>query len=73
MKKIYFDDLFLILRDDAYILCEHIPYSHGRELIIIDCNIDNFTHDQLIYYAIQSEKFKKLNLKVEGIPHKLSK
>ena len=69
MGKIYFDDLFLILRNGTYILCEHIPYTHGRELLVIECNIDNFTENQLIYSIIQSYEFKKLNLKVEGVPH----
>lgn len=73
MKKVYFDDLFLIIHNNGYILCEYIPYEQHKELITVSLDQDYTTPEQLIYSIIQSEEFKKLNLKVLGVPHKLSK
>ena len=72
MKKVYFDDLFLIMHNDGYILCEHIPYEQHKELITVSLDQDYIKPEQLIYSIIQSEEFKKLNIKVLGTPHKLS-
>ena len=73
MKKVYFDDLFLIIHNDGYTLCEYIPYEQHKELITVVLDQDYITPEQLIYSIIQSEEFKKLNLKVEGIHHRLIK
>lgn len=72
MKKVYFDDLFLIMHNDGYTLCEHIPYEQHKELITVDLNQEYATPEHLIYLIVQSEEFAELRLEVLGTPHKLS-
>ena len=72
MKKVYFDDLFLVINNDGYTLCEHIPYEQHKELLTVDLNQEYETPEQLIYSLIKSEAFSKLRLEVLGVPHKLS-
>lgn len=72
MKTIYFDDLFLIIHNDGYTLCEHVPYEQHRELLTVDLNQQYDTPEQLICSIIQSEAFTNLKIKVLGVPHKLS-
>ena len=73
MKKIYFDDLFLIIHNDGYTLCEHVPYDQHKELLTVDLNQEYETPEQLIHSLIKSEAFSKLKLEVLGVPHNLSK
>ena len=72
MKTIYFDDLFLIIHNEGYTLCEHVPYEQYKELLTVDLNQEYETPEQLIYYLIKSEAFSKLRLEVLGVSHKLS-
>ena len=72
MKKVYFDDLFLIMHNDGYTLCEHIPYEQHKELLTVDLNQEYDTPEHLIYSLIKSEAFSKLRLEIIGISHKLS-
>ena len=71
MKTIYFDDLFLIIHNDGYTLCEHIPYEQHKELLTVDLNQEYETPNHLIYSLIQCEEFTKLKIHVLGIPHSL--
>ena len=73
MKTIYFDDLFLIMHNDGYTLCEHVPYEQHRELLTVDLNQQYETPEQLIYSLIKSEEFLKLRLEVLGVSHNFSK
>ena len=73
MKKVYFDDLFLIIHNDGYTLCEHIPYEQHRELLTVDLNQQYETPEQLIHSLIKSEEFSKLRLEVLGVSHNFSK
>ena len=72
MKTIYFDDLFLIMHNEGYTLCEHVPYEQYRELLTVDLNQEYSTPNHLIYSIIQSEAFIKLKIDVLGISHNLS-
>lgn len=72
MRTIYFDDLFLIIHNDGYSLCEHFPYEQPEVLLTVDLNQEYITPEHLIYSLTQSEDFVKLRIKVIGIPHKLS-
>lgn len=72
MKKVYFDDLFLIMHNDGYTLCEHVPYEQHKELLTVDLNQEYGTPEQLIYSLIKSEEFTELKIHVLGIPHSLS-
>ena len=72
VKTVYFDDLFLIIHNGGYTLCEHIPYEQHKELITVDLNQEYETPEQLIYSLIKSEAFSKLRLEVIGVSHKLS-
>ena len=72
MKKVYFDDLFLIMHNDGYTLCEHVPYEQHKELLTVDLNQEYETPNQLIYSLIKSEDFIKLKIDVLGISHNLS-
>ena len=72
MKKVYFDDLFLIMHNDGYTLCEHVPYEQHKELITVDLNQEYVTPEHLICLIVQSEAFTKLKLEVLGTPHKWS-
>ena len=73
MKTIYFDDLFLIIHNEGYTLCEYIPYEQHRELLTVDLNQEYATPEQLIYSLIKSEEFSKLRLEVLGVSHNFSK
>ena len=73
MKIIYFDDLFLIIHNEGYTLCEHVPYEQHKELLTVDLNQQYETPEQLIYSLIKSEEFAKLRIEVLGISHNLSK
>ena len=73
MKTIYFDDLFLIIHNEGYTLCEYIPYEQHRELLTVDLNQQYETPEQLIHSLIKSEAFSKLRLEVLGVSHKFSK
>ena len=73
MKTIYFDDLFLIMHNDGYTLCEYIPYEQHKELFTVDLNQEYETPEQLIYSLIKSEEFSKLRLEVLGVSHNFSK
>ena len=73
MKTIYFDDLFLIMHNDGYTLCEHVPYEQHKELLTVDLNQQYETPEQLIYSLIKSEEFLKLRLEVLGVSHNFSK
>lgn len=72
MKKVYFDDLFLIMHNDGYTLCEHVPYEQHKEILTVSLDQGYATPEHLIYFIIQSEAFTKLKLEVVGISHKLS-
>lgn len=72
MKKVYFDDLFLIMHNDGYTLCEHVPYEQHKELLTVSLDQDYDTPEHLIYLIIQSESFTKLKLETIGTPHKWS-
>lgn len=72
MKKVYFDDLFLIIHNDSYSLCEHFPYEQHEVLLTVGLDQEYITPEHLIYSLIQSEEFVKLRIEVIGIPHKLS-
>lgn len=72
MKTIYFDDLFLIMHNDGYTLCEYVPYEQHKELLTVSLEQGYVTPDHLIYLIIQSKEFTKLKLEVIGTPHKLS-
>lgn len=72
MKKVYFDDLFLIMHNDGYTLCEYVPYEQHKELLTVSLEQEYTTPDHLIYLIMQSEVFTKLKLEVIGTPHKLS-
>ena len=72
MKTIYFDDLFLIMHNDGYTLCEYVPYEQHKELLTIGLGQEFSTPEHLIYLIIQSEAFTKLRLEVLGVSHKLS-
>lgn len=71
MKKVYFDDLFLIMHNDGYTLCEYVPYEQHKELITVNLNQEYDTPEHLIYLIMQSEAFAELRLEVVGVPHKL--
>ena len=73
MKKVYFDDLFLIIHNGGYTLCEHVPYEQYKELLTVDLNQQYKTPEQLIYSLIKSEEFSKLRLEVLGVSHNFSK
>ena len=73
MKTIYFDDLFLIIHNEGYTLCEHVPYEQHRELLTVDLNQQYETPEQLIHSLIKSEEFSKLRLEVLGVSHNFSK
>ena len=73
MKTIYFDDLFLIIHNEGYTLCEYIPYEQHRELLTVDLNQEYETPEQLICSLIKSEEFSKLRLEVLGVSHNFSK
>ena len=73
MKTIYFDDLFLIIHNEGYTLCEHVPYEQHRELLTVDLNQQYETPEQLIHYLIKSVEFSKLRLEVLGISHNFNK
>ena len=73
MKKVYFDDLFLIIHNDGYTLCEYVPYEQYKELLTVDLKQEYETPEQLIYSLIKSEAFSKLKLEVLGVSHNLSK
>ena len=73
MKKVYFDDLFLIIHNEGYTLCEHVPYEQHRELLTVDLNQQYKTPEQLIHSLIKSEEFSKLRLEVLGVPHNFNK
>ena len=73
MKTIYFDDLFLIIHNDGYTLCEYIPYEQYKELLTVDLNQEYETPEQLIHSLIKSEEFLKLRLEVLGVSHNFSK
>ena len=73
MKTIYFDDLFLIIHNEGYTLCEYIPYEQHRELLTVDLNQQYKTPEQLVYSLIKSEEFSKLRLEVLGVSHNFSK
>lgn len=77
MKKVYFDDLFVVLDNEGFTLCLHNPYEQHTRLLCIgklSCNFDDSnTIEKFIYSIINSEAFKNLNIDVLGIPHKLSK
>ena len=73
MKTIYFDDLFLIIHNEGYTLCEHVPYEQHRELLTVDLNQQYKTPEQLIHSLIKSEEFSKLRLEVLGVSHNFSK
>lgn len=73
MKTIYFDDLFLIMHNDGYTLCEHVPYEQHKELLTVYLNQEYETPEQLIYSLIKSEEFSKLRLEVLGVSHNFSK
>lgn len=72
MKKVYFDDLFLIMHNDGYTLCEHVPYEQHKELLTVSLEQDYDTPEHLICSIVQSEAFTKLRLEVLGVPHKRS-
>ena len=72
MKTIYFDDLFLIIHNDGYTLCEHVPYEQHKELLTVDLNQEYETPEQLIYSLIKSEEFLELRLEVLGVSHNFS-
>ena len=72
MKTLYFDDLFIIMHNDGYTLCEHIPYEQHKELLTVGLNMEYITPEHLICSIIQSEAFTKLKIEVLGVPHKLS-
>lgn len=72
MKKVYFDDLFLIMHNDGYTLCEYVPYEQHKELLTVSLEQDYITPNHLIYLIMQSEAFIKLKLEVLGTPHILS-
>lgn len=72
MKTIYFDDLFLIIHNDGYTLCEYVPYEQHKELLTVGLCQEFSTPEHLIYSLINSEAFTKLKLEVIGISHKLS-
>lgn len=72
MKKVYFDDLFLIIHNDGYTLCEHVPYEQHESLLTVSLDQEYITPDHLIYSLIQSEDFVKLRIEVIGIPHRLN-
>ena len=69
MKTIYFDDLFLIMHNGGYTLCEHVPYEQHKELLTVGLGQEFSTPEQLIYSLIKSEAFSKLRLEVLGVPH----
>lgn len=73
MKKVYFDDLFLIIHNEGYTLCEHVPYEQHKELLTVDLNQQYKTPEQLIHSLIKSEEFSKLRLEVLGVSHNFSK
>lgn len=73
MRSTYFDDLFLIIHNDGYSLCEHFPYEPHEVLLTVSLDQEYLTPEQLIYSLIQSEEFSRLKIDVLGIPHKLSK
>ena len=73
MKTIYFDDLFLIIHNEGYTLCEHVPYEQHRELLTVDLNQQYKTPEQLIHSLIKSEEFSKLRLEVLGVSDNFSK
>lgn len=72
MKKVYFDDLFLIMHNEGYTLCEHVPYEQHNEILTVSLEQEHTTPEHLIYSIIQSQVFKNLRLEVVGTPHKLS-
>ena len=72
MKTIYFDDLFLIMHNNGYTLCEHIPYEQYKELLTVGLGQEFSTPEHLICSIIQSEAFTKLKIDVLGISHNLS-
>ena len=72
MKTIYFDDLFLIIHNEGYTLCEHVPYEQHKELLTVDLNQQYETPEQLIHSLIKSEEFLKLRLEVLGVSHNFS-
>lgn len=77
MKKVYFDDLFLVLDNEGFTLCLYNPYEQYTRLLWIgkiSCNLDDSnTPERFVYSIINSEAFKNLNINVLGIPHKLAK
>lgn len=73
MKKVYFDDLFLIIHNEGYTLCEHVPYEQHKEILTVDLNQQYKTPEQLIHSLIKSEDFSKLRLEVLGVSHNFSK
>ena len=72
MKTIYFDDLFLIMHNAGYTLCEHVPYEQHKELLTVNLNQEYETPEHLIGSIIQSEAFTKLKIQVLGVPHNFS-
>ena len=72
MKKVYFDDLFLIMHNDGYTLCEHVPYEQHKELLTVGLNQEYTTPEHLIHLIVQSEAFTKLKLEVLGTHQKFS-
>ena len=73
MKTIYFDDLFLIIHNEGYTLCEHVPYEQHRGLLTVDLNQQYETPEQLVYSLIKSEEFSKLRLEVLVVSYNFSK
>ena len=73
MKKVYFDDLFIIMHNNGYTLCEHVPYEQHKELLTVGLRQEFSTPEHLICSLIQSEAFTKLKIEVIGVPHSLSK
>ena len=72
MKVIYFDDLFIIMHNDGYTLCEHVPYEQYNELLTVGLDQEYETPEHLIYSIIQSEDFIELGIDVFGISNNLS-
>ncbi len=73
MRTIYFDDLFIIMNNNGYTLCEYVPYEQHKELLTVGLGQEFSTPEHLIYSLINSEAFSKLRLEVLGVSHNLSK
>ena len=48
MRKVYFDDLFIIMSNDGFELCEHVPFEQHAGLLVVSLDQEYETPNHLI-------------------------